>query len=366
MMVMMNKAGKGAGRMTDRMKVGLVGYGAVAQLHFAAYQTLTDVSVVAVADTDESKLDNARAETGAACYASVAEMLRHESLDVACILTPAASHEGVTTECAMAGVHVLCEKPMALSVESCDRMIHVCRTHRVRLSYGASYRYLPAIVRAREVVQSGEIGDVLLLRESSVGGRGVEHRGTLSDDHYPRGGPGGSGMGLVDHGIHLIDTFSWLLNSRVRRAVGRGNISGGDQKPEFAILEYENSALGFLLYEDGTFASDLPSEGLFSWGSGWDADGPTTAGTWSAHPGCIHIHGTRGSLRVFHYANALFHRGPGSIRQLPVDNAPAPLNFAAQLKALTDAIRTDTATPVPGEVGAEACRTLLQIYSNVF
>jgi predicted dehydrogenase len=215
-------------------------------------------------------------------------------------------------------------------------------------------------------VLSGDLGDVLVLRESAVGGQGVEHRATLSHAHYPQGGPGGSGMGLVDHGIHLIDAFGWMLDSRVRRVVGRGNLSGKRQAPEFAVLEYENAALGFLLYEDGTFSSDLPSEGLFSWGSGWDVDGPTTAGAWSAHPGCIHIHGTRGALRVFHYANALFHRGPRGVRQVAVEDRPAPLNFAAQLQAFADAIRTDSETPVPGEVGTEACRTLLQIYSNTF
>jgi predicted dehydrogenase len=352
--------------VADELRVGLIGYGAVAQIHVQAYRALRNVALVAVADTDESKLARVRAETGAVAYSSVGRMLRNESLDIACVLTPPTSHERLTIECAAAGVHVLCEKPMALTVEACENMIAACRMHGVRLCYGASYRYLPALAKARDMVLSGALGQVLLLREQAVGGKGVEHRQTLGASHYTRGGPGGSGMGLVDHGIHLIDAFGWMLNSPVKRVCGRGNISGAPQGPEFAVLEYENGALGFLLYEDGTFASDLPSEGIFSWGSGWDVDGPVDAGAWSAYPGCIHVHGTKGALRIFHYANALFHRGPQGIRQISVENSPAPLNFAAQLMAFANAIRAGHDVPVPGEVGREACRTLLQIYSSPF
>jgi predicted dehydrogenase len=272
----------------------------------------------------------------------------------------------VTIECAEAGVHVLCEKPMALSVAACDRMIEACRRRGVRLCYGASYRYLPAITKAREMVLSGVLGRVLLLREQSIGGKGIEHRQTLGYSHYSRGGPGGSGMGLVDHGVHLIDVFAWMMNSRIRRVLGRGNISGDPQGPEFAVLEYENQALGFLVYEDGTFPSELPGEGVFTWGSGWDVDGPIEAGGWNAHPGCIHVHGTRGALRIFHYANALFHCSPAGTRQIALDSGAAPLNFAAQLTAFAQAIRTGSETPVPGEVGKETCNTLLQIYANQF
>jgi len=92
-------------------------------------------------------------------------------------------------------------------------MISACRESGVQLCYGASYRYLPALIAAREIILSGQLGEILLLRESCIGGSGSQNRQTLGPHHFPPGGPGGSSMGLIDHGIHLIDTFSWLMDA---------------------------------------------------------------------------------------------------------------------------------------------------------
>jgi len=354
--------------MSDALRVGIIGVGAVARAHLEAYKNLSTVRIVCVADTNPSRLSLARQHLGVPTYSTASEMLEAAELDIACVLTPPATHEDVVRRCAAAGVHVLCEKPLALSVEACERMIEACRVRSVRLCYGASYRYLPALTVAREMIQAGEIGEVLLLREYAVGGSGPESRNTLSFDHYPQGGPGGSGMGLCDHGIHLIDAFSWLMDSPVVKVFGRGNISGQRQAPEYAHLEYANGALGQLLYEDGTYSADLPHEGIFSWGDSWDT-GPfekpsRTPGQWQADPGCIQVHGTRGALRVFYYANSLFVITQDCTRQVRVPDDPMPGNFRRQLAAFVAAIRSGGTTPVPGEVGLDACRTLLAIYAG--
>jgi UDP-N-acetyl-2-amino-2-deoxyglucuronate dehydrogenase len=354
--------------MTKTLRVGIVGLGAVARVHLDAYRDLPGVEVVGVADTNKAQLVFARQQLGLSAYSSVDEMLATGDLDIACVLTPPATHEEVTTLCAGAHVNVLCEKPLALSVESCERMIEACRVGGVRLCYGASYRYLPTLVVAREIIQRGDIGDVLVLREYAVGGAGVASRQTLSFAHYPEGGPGGSGMGLCDHGIHLIDAFAWLMDTHVTRVVGRGNISGAPQHPEYAHLEYANGAVGQLLYEDGTYSTDMPHEGIFSWGGGWSMgasgkDDPTP-GVWHPHPGCVCVHGTRGALRIFYYANSLFWISDSGVRQVRVPDNPMPGNFRLQLAAFADAIRAGAAAPVPGEAGLDACRTLLGIYAG--
>ena len=222
-----------AGGVNEVLRVGLVGFGAVARVHWRAYQGLRTIQVVAIADIDPRKAATASKECRVKAYGSVEEMLREEALDITCVLTPPAAHEQIVSVCAEAGVHVLCEKPLSLSVESCERMIRICRENEVRLCYGASYRYMPAMLAAREKIARGDIGEVLILRESAVGGSGVKHRGTLDYGHYPKGGPGGSRMGLCDHGVHLVDALSWLTNLGVTRVWGRGNISGERQLREF-------------------------------------------------------------------------------------------------------------------------------------
>lgn len=349
------------------LRVGLVGFGAVARTHMDAYRALADVRVVAVADRRPAQAEAATKQYGVQAFESAEAMLDQIALDIVCILTPPATHEQLVALCARAKVHVLCEKPMALSVESCQRMIDTCRAQDVRLCYGASYRYLPALMVARDKIRAGAIGEVLIIREVVVGGAGIDRRRTLGYEHYPKGGPGGSGMGLCDHGIHLVDAFSWLTDSSAVRVSGRGNISGDPQGPEFLHVEYANGAIGELLYEDGTYSTDLPNEGVFGWAGGWGlgANGADTAsGAWQPHPGCIHVHGSEGSLRIFYYANTLFWRNRDGVRQVRLPDSPFPANFKLQLAAFAQAIRTNEVTPVPGEVGLEAWRTVERVYAG--
>ena len=343
--------------MSPKTRVGIVGLGNVGQLHLEAYQKLLgQIEFVSAAEIDTKLLRQLACQYNFRPYEKYSEMLRTEKLDLVCVSTPAATHCEITLACASAGVNVLCEKPLAVDVESAQQMITSCRQADVRLFYGASYRFLPAIQKARQLIQSGVIGDVLILKEQVVGGVGPENHKPLGFSHYPKGGPGGSGMGLVDHGIHLIDAFSWLLDDDVVGVFGRGNISGDTPATEYVHLNFKNNAIGQLLYSDGTFATDLPPEGTFSWGRGWDAQGYTPAGRWVQNPACIHIHGTKGALRVFHYANSLYLFDQTGVGQVSLEDRPSPSHFATQLQTVLKNITDGQPAEVPGEVGLCALR----------
>jgi len=123
-------------------------------------------------------------------------------------------------------------------------------------------------------------------------------------------------MGLADHGIHLIDVFGWLMDSRVRASTGRGNISGQPALPEYLHMTFENNAIGQLVYDEGTLPTELPTEGMFSDGDGWEVDGFVRSGNWSKYPSCIHVYGSAASLRIFHYANRLVRIDKTGARQI--------------------------------------------------
>lgn len=103
---------------------------------------------------------------------------------------------------------------------------------------------------------------------------------------------------------------------------------------EHLTIEFPDGAIGHLLYNECTYATDLPVEGQFSQGDGWDFSGFVRAGGWTRSPGSIHVYGTTGSLRLFHYANLLFHFGAEGIRQIPLVEKPSPAHFAAQMNFL--------------------------------
>ena len=346
------------------LRVGLIGLGQVGRVHLDAYQSSNEVEVVAVADIVEEPLRAVATKFGLRAYVDFNEMLATESLDIACVLTPAAFHLAVVKGCADAGVAVLCEKPLSINVEAGRTLVNACGISNAPLCYGASYRYLPALVTARNLIESGAIGTVRSLRETYIGGGGPERQRELGSAHYPTGLPGGTPMGLVDHGVHLIDAMAWLMNNRITSAIGRGNRTGEPLAPEYAVLHFANGATGWLSYDDGTFPTSLPTEGIFGWGSGWDLDGYVPPGRWQAQPGFIDVHGDRGALRIYHYANQLFMTTANGVSQISLSPMAAPMHFCAQIDAFALALRTGASSPVPGEDGLRALMVLDTIYRS--
>lgn len=344
----------------SKLRVGLVGMGAVGRLHLSAYQEAELVDVVAICDNSVELMELTTPKVKG--YADIDLMLSEESLDIACILTPPSSHEDLAIRCARAGVSVLCEKPLALDVEAAQRMIQAFSVSSAKLFYGSSYRHLPAVRKAKELIASGAIGDVRIVREQSVGGRGLEKMSLMHSSHYPVGGPGGFAMGIADHGIHLIDVMSWMIDSPIVDAVGQGNRTGELAAPEFLVVKFENNAVGHLIYDEGTFATELPTEGAFSVGDGWDADGFVRSGAWTRYPGYIHVHGTKGALRIGHYVNSLFIHDASGYRTIPLIDRPSPFHFASQIDEFARNLKDGASPSTPPEVGLHALKILLSIY----
>jgi predicted dehydrogenase len=347
-----------------KLRIGIIGLGGVGAVHVEAYRDAETFELVAAAELDPAKLSTLQARYGFKPYADFNRMLRDERLDLVVVATPVATHEAVVVACAKAGAHVLCEKPLAVEVAAAKRMIAACAEAGVRLFYGASYRFLPALRQARDLIRADAIGDVLLMREQEIGGTGPDGRQIMGFAHYPKGGPGGSGLGLVDHGIHLIDAFGWMADSTVATVFGRGNISGATPSTEYLLMNFRNGSLGHLLYEDSTFSSGLPAEGIFSWGSAWSLDGYIPPGRWQSAPGTIHVHGTKGALRIFHYAHALFLTDTGGTRQIELQGSPAPGHFAAQMASCVRTLAEGQPVEVPGEVGLAALEVLAAAYRS--
>lgn len=146
-----------------KLRVGLVGAGYVAERHLIALRDTPNAEVVAIADPATE-----RAQALAAKFqvphtvANLTELLAHR-LDAVHILTPPISHCPLAIQALEAGCHVLVEKPMAESVEECDRMIAAAETAGKRLMVNHSARFEPPVAQALELLRQGRIGDPLSL-----------------------------------------------------------------------------------------------------------------------------------------------------------------------------------------------------------
>jgi predicted dehydrogenase len=344
------------------LRVGLIGLGEVGEIHLEAYAASSIVEVVAIAELNTERGASVTISDKIKLYASHRAMLRDEQLDIACVLTPAATHTLIACDCADAGIATLCEKPLAHSAESAQKMADYFALGDVALSYGSSYRHLPAILKAREMISAGAIGTVISAREVCVTGRGPSAQRPFPPAHYPEGAPGGTGMGLVDHGIHLLDILPWLIGAPIVSAWGRGNRSGGQLQAEYATLQFATGAVGQLFYDDGTWPTTLPNEGLFSKGASWDLDGPLPPGRWDSNPATIHVHGTEGALRICYYANSLFYQNRSGIREIEIAGEPAPAHFRSQIECFAGDLQNNR-RPTPGpDDGIRALKILEVIY----
>lgn len=346
--------------------VAIVGLGAVAESHLAAYQDLPDIDVMAVVDPRVDRVQEVSRRLAVPGFLDCTQMLETVRPRIACVLSTVASHRALTEQLAAAGVHVLCEKPIANRVDDAVAMKEACVRSGVQFMYGSSYRYLPAVMKARELIASGAIGKVRLIEERGVVGEGADKFIPMSAAHYPTGTPGGGSFGLFDHGVHLLDVFPWLVGSPVRRVLGKGNYTGRAVQPEFAMLEHECGALGMLTYDESTVSSDLPWEGLFSHGRSWvNNEGFVgAAGQWSPGASFIRVHGTQGALRIFHYANRLFLSTPGEVREISLSAGAAPEHFGRQLRAFVQALDRSLPAPSGIDLGIDALKILLQIYES--
>src|SRR4026207_557990 len=149
------------------LRAALIGLGDVAIAHLEGYRGRTDVEVVAGAD---GRAGPAALRYGCEACADYRERLDRVKPDIACVLTTVKTHREITEACADRGVNVLCEKPLALTVEDTEAMIAHCAKRGVKLFYAASYRFLPPVVKARALIASGAIGEVQLIVETMMGG----------------------------------------------------------------------------------------------------------------------------------------------------------------------------------------------------
>lgn len=190
------------------MRLGLIGAGAVADLHAAAAAALPEVSVTAVCDLDAGAAARVAAPHDAQVYTDYRDLLDGAHLDAVVISTPHALHAGMVRDAAQAGLHVLVEKPMATTVADCLEMAAACDAAGVSLAVGHIQHFLPDKVAARRVLQEGEIGEVALIHD---------YRST---DYRPGSRPGwffrpeiSGGGALMNIGAHMVDRCSWLADA---------------------------------------------------------------------------------------------------------------------------------------------------------
>ncbi|QHT63277.1 Gfo/Idh/MocA family oxidoreductase [Paenibacillus lycopersici] len=202
------------------LKIGLIGLGFMGGAHMDNYLRLEkeglDVRLAAICDINPAKLEGRAAvgniETSSeeaidygrfAKYSSIAEMLEREELDAVDIALPTYLHKEVTIQCLQAGVHVLCEKPMAMNAADCEAMIQAADASGKQLMIGQCLRFWPAYVYLKELIDNNTYGKVT--SASFFRGGGTPTWGPWLMEAEKAGGA------LLDMHVHDVDAINWLF-----------------------------------------------------------------------------------------------------------------------------------------------------------
>ena len=234
--------------------IGIIGCGKIAQVrHIPEYEANPDARVVGLYDMNLERARDLAAAHGCRAYDSVEELLADPEVDAVSVCTSNATHAQTAIAALRAGKHVLCEKPMATTIEDCEAMVEAAREAGRFLMIGQNQRLARAHVRAKELLDAGRIGRPLTFR-TTFGHGGPEtwsiDPGTASWFFDPKRAAMGA---MADLGVHKTDLIQWLLGQRVVSATARvmtldkrdaaGNLVGVDDNA-LVIYEMDGGAVG--------------------------------------------------------------------------------------------------------------------------
>jgi UDP-N-acetyl-2-amino-2-deoxyglucuronate dehydrogenase len=330
----------------EKIRFGVVGCGVIAPHHAKAAIAAPDAELVACCDIIPERAEKFAAEFGIPkVYTDYSQLMADPDIDAVNVCTPSGLHGDVTIAAAKAGKHVLCEKPVDITLEKIDEMVKACRDAKVKLAVIFQRRTSPLWGKIKKVIDDGKLGKLVLcdlyikyFRSQEYYDSG-EWRGTWALD--------GGGC-LMNQGVHMIDILRYLA---------------GPADTMYALadhlvrkIETEDTACAVIKWKSGAFG--------------------VLQGTTSVTPGLKHrleIHGEHGGVVV---------EGE-SILRWSVPDVPNPEEakdevgdtsgdakaitsdgHTIQLIDLCEAIRNDRDPMVTGEEARKAVELILGVYKS--
>lgn len=319
----------------SKIRWGLIGCGDISRKRVApALRDLPNVDFVAVSRARAELAQEFATEFGARkWYADWRELLADDEIDAVYIATPVHLHAEQTIAAANAGKHVLCEKPMGLNVEECDRMIAACAENNVKLSIAYYRHFYPVIARVKEIIASGEIGKITLAQINAF-----EWNDMKPDDprywFFTREKSGGGPM--MDFGCHRIEVLTNIFGAIVDVKAFTDNL--------VFDREVEDTSAAFFKFENGVRATLTVTHAAF--------EGQDTLDIFGSQ-GSLHISKlNQGDLRIVTSAGERLESHP------PHTNLQLP-----SIADFTEAILENRTPHVTGEIGLEVAQIESKIYT---
>lgn len=304
----------------NKTRIGIIGTGGISYSHMRPYAADERVQLVGMADVDLEKAQAAACEFVAHAYADYRAMLDRERPDAVSVCTPPVAHREPAVACLERGVHVFCEKPLALNVAEASEMVAATKQRGALLMTAFCHRFHEPVAQAKRLVEKGRLGRILMYR-NRFGGR-ISMEGRWFGQKAVAGGGA-----LLDTSIHSADLFRFLVGDVVEVGAMADTLV---QK-----IDVEDSAAMVLRSVDG-------------------AIGVIDAG-WSTPYGVnvIEIYGEKGAAIVDYDHNVLRYRVDG-MKGWRTVKPKGPDRFTLEIRHFVDCVRGEAQPLVTGEDGLKA------------
>lgn len=186
------------------LRFGLIGTGGIAQTYAQAFHTTDLCKLVAVADVRKESADAFAEPFAAASFETYKDLAENSEIDAVIISTPPNSHPEIAEYFMKRGIHVLCEKPLCLSVPEAEQMIATANANNVVFTMASKFRYVEDIVKAKALVASGILGEIIQFENAFTAKVDMSKRWN-SDEAVSGGGV------LMDNGTHSVDIIRYFL-----------------------------------------------------------------------------------------------------------------------------------------------------------
>ncbi len=200
----------------------VIGAGRAGMIHMKNFsRAIPEARLVAVVDPFEDAAAKACNEFDIPKqYLDYREALDSDAVDAVVVVAPTVYHRDIVVDAAIAGKHILCEKPMAMTVSECEEMIAAVSEHSVKLQIGFMRRFDAGFIAAKQRIEAGDIGDVVLVKSLT---RGPSTPRRWQYDIEKSNGP------LAEVNSHDIDTLRWFTGSEFKEVYA---IAGNYRCPE--------------------------------------------------------------------------------------------------------------------------------------
>ena len=253
------------------LHVGIIGCGKIAQVrHLPEYAANPHVELAGYYDLNTQRAQEMAAQYGGKVYESYFDLLNDPSIDAVSISVENRSHAEITTYALYAGKHVLCEKPMAVTLAECESMVAAAERNGKHLMIGHNMRFDPVHRKAKKLLDAGIIGDIITFR-TVLGNSGPEGWSPDRDAWFFDKNKAAMGA-LSDMGIHKVDLIQYLLNQKVIETTAKivtlnkrdanGNLISVDDNA-LCILKMSGGALGTLAASWTVYGHECQSTVLY-------------------------------------------------------------------------------------------------------